>query len=502
MSNNFDSIFLAGQSLRPAPFVSTTYEYNKFNGFIVGGFLIVTLSGTLVDKDINAKIANLNALQSNQDCVSLTIGCADNGGKDFLDGSGRIRSVDINQTEQPYVANYTIVIVIETLNGQPVVEADPDFATSLGLPKNAIPSFVQGYEESITIDGNADVICSRDSVMSISKGYVKASGSINIKVYTNYICGFPSNNPSGNIEAFLQARSSAIISGGGTGNPISSYSSWSKWLDTKSLEIKMDGNVTWTFDLYMTPSSSGTLMAFVDANTTDRLDQKTLVKTRNISGSIKGLSSATIGDHIGHKADTNERMANAEAAFGFLDTYLRNGTWPGSPAVITGIEGTECNEPVCQLIPPVCFQRISHSLTKSVVNGEISFNMEFGDINACQPPEFDLEVTIDDTFPAAIHQEIIIPNRQIKPGQFYPRSIIQVIADQTRSVTITIRGSLIGCDKTKLEKMINCARARLIGIINLNYPDFANWRYKSETETVGSFSYTIRHDRIRCDFIV
>lgn len=500
-SSNFNSIYLAGTSLRPAPFVSTTYEYTKFNGYIVGGFLVVTLSGTLVDKDINTKIADLNSLQANQDCVTLTIGCGDSGGKEFLDGSGRIRSIDINQTEQPYVANYTIVIIIETIGGQPVVKADPNFASSIGLSASQIPDFIQGYDESITIDGNGDTISAYDLSVGFtaSKSYIKASGSINIKVYTNYVCGFPSNNPSDKIEQFLKLRSAAIISGTGFGNPLSKYISWNKWLDTKSLEIRTDGNVNWTFDLYMI-SGGQTPKALIDVTTTDRKDQKSSVRTRNISGSIKGLSSATINDHIGNKVDSNERISNAESAFSLMDNVLKNGIWPDGSLIITGEEGTECIPPPCpEFIPPVCYQRISHTINKSVVSGEISFSMEFGDINACKTQEFDLEITIDNNYPAAIHQEIIIPNRQIKAGQFYPRSIIQIIADSTQTVTITIRASLLGCDKTKLDKMITCARSKLIEIINGYYPDFGNWRYRRETENVGSYSYSITHERYKCD---
>jgi hypothetical protein len=499
--SDFDSIILAGQSLRPAPYVSTSYEYNKFNGYIVGGFLIVTLSGTLVDENIIDKISDLNSLQASQDCVSLTIGCGASGGKDFLDGNGRIRSVDINQTDQPYVANYTIVIAIETIGGQPSVTPDPDFATYLGLGTGQIPNFLQSYDENISIDGNAEIISSHDTGMSISKSYIKASGSINMKVYTNYICGLPSNNPLQTIESFLQLRSGAIINGLGSSNPLGLYSGWTKFLDTKSLEIKMDGNITWSFDLYMS-SSGGAPLAFVDATTTDRKDQKTKVRNRSISGSIKGLSLATIGDHIGHKADSNERIANAQNAFNFLDGYLRNGIWPGTNQEIAGQEGTQCLEPVCpQFIPPICYQRISHTVNKSVVSGEISFNMEFADINACKPQDFGIDITIDENFPAAVHQEIIVPNRQIKPGQLYPRSIIQIIGDSTRSVTITVRASLNGCDKSKLQALVDCARAKLATIINTYYPSFGNWVYRRETETTGSFSYTIVHERFKCDFI-
>lgn len=502
MSSNFDSIKLSGKSLRPAPFVSTTYEYNKFEGYIVGGFLVVTLSGTLVDKNLGSKISELNALQANQDCVNLTIGCADSGGQDFLNGDGRIRSVDIDQGDQPYIANYTIVVAIETMNGAVVVVPDPDFATNLGLAANEIPKFIQSYSESITIDGSADIIGSSDSGMSISKSYIKASGSINMKVYTNYICGLPSYNPNAEIASFLTARYSAIVGGRGSSNPLANFTSWQKWLDTKSLEIQTDGNVTWTFDLYMT-SGGGTPMAFVDVNTTDKLEQKTKMKSRSLSGSIKGLSLATISDHIGHKADSNERIANAQTVFNALDSYLKNGQWPGYNVVLSGEEGGECEPPECpERLNPICYQRISHNITKSVVAGEISFSMEFADINACKPMEFELDITIDETLPSTIIQETLIPNRQIKPNQLYPRSIIHKIAEKTETVTITVRGSLLGCEKEKMVNLINCARKKIQEIITSYYPDAFGWRYKRETENIATYSYTIMNERNKCNYFV
>jgi hypothetical protein len=502
--SKFDSIILNGKSLRPAPFVSTTYEYAKYNNYTIGGLLIVTLSGTLVGEDIIAQITEMNSLQANTDCVSLTIGCADTGGTDFLDGAGRIRSVDVNYDNQPFVASYTMVIEIETIGGQPAVKADDGFATSLGVSPDVVPKFLLDYSENITVDGNADIIGSHDSGMSISKANVKGSGSIRLKVSGRYICGYPSYRPDSDIEKFLKARSQAMINGYGQLNPLVNYRSWNKWLDTKGLEIANNGDVSWRFDLYMIQGGGFTPIALVDASTNDKLDQRTNKRTRSISGSIKGLSLATIGDHIGHKVNTNERLSNADAIFQALDAaYLKYGTWPGANCPILVPE--DCPPPpnVCVTTPlPVCYQRSSHSVTRSVINGEISFNMEFLDIDSCKPNDFTLDITIDESFPAKSINEIIIPNRTLKGYHSYPRSIIQTIYTTPRKATITIRATIIGCDQTRFEDMVLTVCCKLSEIVNSEFPSFAGWFYKDQKENIGTYSYSITHERVKCDIII
>lgn len=509
MTTSFDSITLAGKSLRPAPFVSTTYEYVRSMDYIIGGSLIVTLSGTIVDANIESKIAELNNLQLNNDCVTLIIGCS--GNSDFLDGSGRIRSVDISQGDQPYVANYTIVVAIETIGGSPVIDIDSDFSTAIGVPAEIIPKSLQDYIENITITGSADILSTNDSGMSISKSYLKASGSITLKTFANYLCGRPSGNTTiAEISNFLTSRCTAIIAGVGANNPLINYTSWKKWLDTKTLSVENNSNVVWTFDIYMIDSSAYSPKALIDVNTTDRMDQKTKIKTRNITGSIKGLSLASINDHLAHKANINERITNAETAFNSLSTYLSNGTWPGSSVILTDTRCPDENQNDPTLCPPTasqppqtCYQRISHNITKSVVNGDISFDMEFADISSCKTNnEYELDITIDDTFPANLIQEIIVPNRQIKSGQTFPRSIIQLIGSSSQSVIITIRATLKSCDKTKMPDLIICAKNRLNTILNTFYPTFGGWIYKRQNEVFGTYSFTITHERIKCDYTI
>jgi len=486
---SFDSILLNGRSLRPAPFVSTTYEYTKSGIYTIGGFLIVTLTGTLVGVDIESKISELNSLQGSTDCVNLIIGCS--GQPNFLNGDGRITSIDITQDDEPYVAFYTIVIKIETIGGEPVVKPDPNFARSIGVSTTVIPRFLTEYSENLTIDGDGDIISTYDGGMNISKANMKISGSIVIKANTTYICGMPSYNPINEIEQLLIQRSSSLLNVIGENNPLVLYTSWQKFLDTKSLEIQNNGTVTWQFNCYIL-QGGGTPLAFIDVNTTDKKTQKTDFNTRTISGTINGLSLATISDHLGHKADANERYSNAKTAFTSLENLLTTGQWPGSSAAITGQEGADCDDPsgCLPFIPPKCYQRISHNITSSVVSGQISFDMEFADISACASTEFDIETTIDENLPVNLVQEIVVPSR---PSG---RSIVQKIGGSSYTVNIVVRGSLKGCNEDNLPLLITAVITRMNGIIFTRY---SNFFINKQSTILGKFTYTLTVELIRCD---
>lgn len=485
-SSDFDSIFLNGQSLRPAPFVSTSYEYSKAGEFIIGGFLIVTLSGTLVDKDIKKKIAEINNLQKNLDCINLKIGCS--GGSDFLNGNGRIRSVDINPTDQPYTANYSIQIAIETIDGQPAVKPDPEF-----LRINCITDakFLLEYSETIQIVGEINNLAMVDNSMGVSKSYMKVSGRVSVTSYGRDICGIPSYSGIDSSIKILKERAAALLSlsSCNSAHPLYSYNGWSKWIDSKSLDINTgNGSVTWSFDMYISNGGCAPF-AWVDINTEDKKDQIKGQKFRNISGTIRGLSTAT-SDILDNKSCTESRYVNAQAALTKLQPYLVNGIWPSSDFVdLNGIVG---NCPIlltndCGTGYGFCFQRISSSLNKSPINGEITFNAEFNDINSCDPiGDGSIELNVDESLPVYRAIEIPIP--------YSNKAIVQVVADTPHRVTVTIRGSLKNCDTTKMPSLIECVDRYWLTAIS---PYNGWWQLKNK-RTEGKFTYSKTTEFIKC----
>lgn len=481
--SSFDSVKINGTSLRPAPFVSTQYEYNKSGEYVIGGLLIITLSGTLVDEQIQTKIDTLNDFQKNADCVTVTIGC--NGSTDFLDGSGRIRTITFSPSDQPYVVGYSMIIAIESISGKPAIEVDADFLSDNCL-KNSI-QFLQNYSEKLSFQGDGSVITNVDSNLKVSKSYVKISGEINVSSYGRQVCGVPSYDAKKNSEDILKERAQALLSINACNNTVlQKYSGWQKWLDTKKLTVNLDSSLTWSFDMYLSKGSA-TPYAWIDITNEDKKDQVKLKKNSTISGKIQGLSSATISDYLGNKVNKNERIANAQKAYDTLLNTIQNGTWPLTDVVLVGEEPKSSNANK----PSYCYQRISSSVVKSVVAGEISFTAEFADISTCTPigGVGTVDVTVDETLTANRYIEYISPG--------YQKPIIQNIGSTPQKVNITARGTLNGCDVNEMPQLIKCVDEEFNTAYNNT--TLTPLILLSEKKNIGKFTYTVNKEYLYCD---
>lgn len=489
MSTNFDSIILNGQSLRPAPFVSTNYEYVMSGRYIIGGFLLVNLSGTIVGTDVANQINNISSLQANTNCVDITIGCS--GGSDFLSGSGRIRSINITPSDQPYTASYSMQIAVQTLDdGNPAVQADTEFLDRTCL--NNVASkvcYLQSYNETLSINGEANIIGSVDNTLQVSKSYIKASGKISIVSYMRSVCGVQGYDGLTNSLDVLNERVNSLMDMDicVDDSPLSDFAGWNRWLDTKSLSINYNGGIEWSFDMYLSKGNCKPI-AWIDITTEDKKDQRKQLTTKNINGTIKGLSSATIHDYLGDKVNATERISNAESAFSALETIIKNGSWPSEDVTLSD-PNCNTNNSQCQVQVPMCLQRTSSTIKKSPVTGEISFNAEFSPISACLVNN--IELTVDDFQPVARHAEYIIPGAG-------DAVVIDLNATTPHKISITARGSITNCDKTKLSDLITC----IDNIFNQQLSSIQSggiWIMTKNTKSIGTYSYTLSKEFVECD---
>lgn len=492
----FESIFIDSSALRPAPFVSTSYEYFKSGQYTIGGFLLVTLSGTIIDENINDKIAQILAYQS-KDCVTVKIGCS--GGTQFLDGVGRVRSVDINPSDQPFLCSYTMIIAIETINGNPSVSPDPSFLTNFCISQTDA-EFLLDFSESVNVVGDGTVLSSNGTFggVAISKSYVKATGQISVTNYNRAICGKPDYKGITHSLNILKSRAASLIGLNMCTNdhPLAEFNGWTKWLDSKSLDIDDgQGSVSWNFDIYMTKSSTGTPFAWVDATIDTRKDLVKKTANYTANGTIKGLSLST-GHFLNNKACNNERIGNARKAYNLIERILLTGAWEKDSVELSGtfdltplgctVNGPQCAIPITK---PVCYQRISSSTTLAVVNGEIQFTSEFGDIPACTDRTGIgvLDVTIDRTYPANTVVEHIVPS--------LGRPVMQIIGPTAESATVVVRGTLNGCDVSKMPELINCVDSSFAK----NIAEFNGWLLIKEKKTEGTYSYSKTKEFLRCN---
>lgn len=487
------SVSINGMDLKPAPFVSTSYEYNKSGNYIIGGFLIVNLKGTIVGKnsaELLSQMSAISALQTSAGCVNLVIGCQ--GGADFLEGQGRVRDVSINKGDQPFLLSYTITIAIESIGGSPAVEPDEDFLTRYCLTKEQA-KFILSYEENLSIEGDASVITSNDGGFGVSKSYIKGKGSISVTAYGREICGVPSFDGIKQALDLIRSRANTLMNFqfcDSSGHPLQAYSGFSKWLDSKQLEINDSGNIIWSFDVYLSLDNQ-TPYALVDIDTDDSFNYIDKKQTRTVRGSIKGLSTST-ADFLNNKANQNERISNATRALSVVLPLVISGEWPGQSIELSGEEGV-CKPPDdCEKCendtPKVCYQRISSNISKSIVSGEITFSAEYGDIDNCKPNDKSLiSIDIEENFPSKRYVEFIIPNAG--------KAVIQVFGDTPAKATITVRGDLNLCDEDKINEVIACVDAEF-GKATGKY---RGWIQTAQSVIIETYAYAKKASFIQCD---
>lgn len=479
-------ITLGGIDLRPAPFVSTSYEYERSGSYIIGGKLNVTLNGTIVGEDILSQINEINQLQSNTECMNLKIGC--DGGSDFLTGEGKIVNISINRSDNsPFTATYSITIGLERVNNSPAVEADEEFTKKYNLGN---VKYLKQFSESITVDGDGNILGYYDGGMNISKSYVKATGQISVASSTTAICGEPGFDGLQQSIDILDKRFKQLsnLTFSDSDHILSDYSGWSKWLDSKSVTVDEDGTVSCSFELYMTQGACQPF-ARIDITTDDRITdhQKTKISNRSISGTITGLSGKTT-ELLNNKTNTNERLSNATSAWSILQSFIANGNWPGNSILLSESTEGSCKPPECP--PPEnnsCYQRLSSNITQSPVNGEITFSAEFGPIDQCLTNSSMIETTVVEEFPVVRHREFIVPNLQ--------RSIIQYLGDTPHKAIITANGALKNCNKDKMPELIQC----VIDAFNKASGPFNGWIRTTYATNKTKYSYRISATLIKCD---
>lgn len=486
------SVSINSLQLRPAPSVSTSYEYAKSGDYIIGGFLIVTLSGSIIGQDIVNQISQLNDLQVGSNCVTLVVGCQ--GGSDFLSGSGRVRSVDISRSDQPFISEYSITIAIETIGGKPAVSPDPEF-----LRENCLNNadYILAYSEEISVDGGEQI--GQKAIyngVNFGKSYLKGKGRISITTYGREICGVPSHNGTNMALDIINSRFNAISqnfdSGCSNTGPLKDYGAWEKWIDNKTIDIGLNGSaVTCSFDLYLTKGTCNT-MALVDLTVEQRKDLLTDSKSTTISGTIKGLSKATTSLG-GTKAQGNERGGNAGAAFKALKQAIENTRVADLGNLTPSTSGSCAPTDPCLQKPKLCTQIISVSTITSFISGEITFNMEVGDItddcgngNAAGK-SYNIETSVEETLFTLRHQEVIIPNRGT--------SVIQILGDAPQQATVTTRANLTGCDAAKFPQLKACAQRAFTAATQ----PYNGWLVKAHNTTTGKFSYSESKTYIKCN---
>lgn len=489
IDNNF--IQINNESLRPSPKFSIAYETFKSGEYIIGGILKLTLNGEIYgasSSDLTTKISNIS--QYSGKCQTIYVACEE---ETLVDTTGFVRSVTINPTDQPFVVNYTIEIEISNLsNNKLSVSRDLAF-TNLFFPNtnNAIPLDInlKNYEENLTITGDDSLSNTGFYGGGIyTKAQLKLSGQISIQA-NHHMCE-NNNDIIEHLFNILQLRFQKILALDitiGTSYPsIAAYcnNTYITIHDNKNITInKIDNKVNLQFDMYIIPKLplNAYPKSIVELTIAENTEQATGLSNLTVRGSVKGLSNKTT-DILNNKVLSSEKLSNARNAYAWIVNSIDNRDY-AQFIVLGDYNGA---------IPPadICYNPISSQVTENLNNGEITFDLTYGDLQFCQIGGANIDVNITEDFPTPKYVEHIIP------GRAYP--IVQVgYGVSAMKITLTVSGKLNGCDTSKIHNLVACIDNKLT--TEKNSRGYNGYILQNTTKTFGKYSYKVTESYIGFD---
>lgn len=483
ITNNI--IKLNNQALRPAPKFQIEYETFKSGEYIIGGVMKITLSGELYGSsqlDLDNKAKAISSYSAK--CQSIFISC---GSETLVNGVGYIRSVSITPTDQPFSVNYSIEIEVSDIgSSQMAVKKDSGFEA---LYKLSVPSNINlsKYEESLTINGDENLA---NNIFYVDSTYTQASlklsGTISIQAYHHMCQNFGANDLTNQLYTIVNNRISKILS---LSTDLSlAYPVLSKYAgtgfvavgDTKTLTInKISNQVDIQFDMYIVKGTCHpkTMTTITIAESTD---QSTGLSSFSAKGSIKGLCDRTTSA-LDNKTISTSKFTNATNTYNDIQ-----GKIPGLNYYHYSIIGclTAATAP-----DNICYQRISAQITEDFNNGQIDFDLSYGDTETCELGGSTIDINIQEDWPALKYVEHIIPGRGV--------ALVQIGGSKSPyTVTITGSGKINSCDTSKITDLTNCVNNRFYSVINDR--GYYNGILAKESITTGKYSYKISRVYIEC----
>ena len=476
-----------GSGFSPAPKFTIDTQPHMCGEYIIGGLIIVKISGELFGNnlsDLETKIKDKTDLSG--ECKSFKIKCS--GTNIFNINSALIKDVNITPTDQPFNANYSLSVIIDTIDNKSAIIPDQRF---LDYYKITVPDSINlfSYDESLSISPDSIGQVAITSVGTFRKFNLKANGSVDIQAYGKPCGPTTTDQVLAALYAIIDTRASYFLSNNAilkdTYPFLEQYGGWLTMVDTKSLTIDpLTYKINWTFDLLLYKEEGTTCYskAIVSLNTTDTIDQMTYLSTFNIKGTITGLSDKTTSS-IDNKVLSSEKINNARTAYDLLKTSPNVGDYYRSTISGCGPSGS--------LPPDYCYQITRSSVTESLNTGEITFDLQYADTETCQLGGMTIDVTLSEDRPAYKHIEFIIPGRGT--------SLVQVGFNLTPyKATLTVSGKVNNTCDTSLASgaLRTCVLAKFIEIRDLN--NLGSLLLLKSSQSQGSYSYKATEEYIDC----
>lgn len=479
---------ISGVPLRPAPKFTIDTQPHMCGEYIIGGLIIVKISGELFGdnlSDLQTKIKQKTDLSGT--CKPFNISCGDS--TLFNIASALIKDVNITPTDQPFNANYSFSVIIDTIDSKSAIIPDQRFLDYYNI---TVPDSINlfSYDESLSISPDSIGQVAITSVGTFRKFNLKANGSVDIQAYGKPCDTATTDDVLAALYTIINTRADYFLSNNTailkeTYPFLEDYSGWLTMVDTKSLTIDpLTYKINWTFDLLLYKEVGATCYskAIVSINTTDTIDQMTYLSTFNIKGTITGLSDITVSS-IDNKVLSSEKLNNARTAYNLLKTSPNVGDYYRSTISGCGPSGS--------LPPDFCYQITRSSITESLNTGEITFDLQYADAETCQLGGMTIDVTLSEDQPAYKHVEFIIPGRGT--------SLVQVGFSLTPyKATLTVSGKVNNTCNTDLASgaLKTCVLNKYLEVKALN--NFQNLLALKYSESQGSYSFKVTDERIDC----
>lgn len=517
-----------GQQFIPSPFINIALEKYKMDNIIIGGVMKITLNGVVVDSNFSGVTSELlqilgSNIGGNSDCVNIKVNC----GSTFINGYGRILSVNMSEGQQPTWVNlapYSIEIELYENNGAPVVI--PDSSVNLDATANLMLS---NLEESFTLSitensFNWGVVDGLSSLLvdGVGDRHVAINFSINAAGING--CYDSSSGVLYGLEAaetaiedrisFLQNGDIGVLNAFQPANlltDIDSYMTGDKYLQLRNITVNtMSNSISVEGSLIVRPSGCSWSDVFTTMNVSESVDTDGTDIT--IAGTITGLVNMNYSNIIN---DTSSKTSNCafddkmSAAESFLatinnDLVLKNIASSHSSRTyivddcIINSGSSPCGSISPYSSPDLCdFRIINTNIDRQYADGAINFTFTLSNKNNCSIPgasKVDVEITRD--LPHDNIVEILVP------GRGNAGSIVQnLCCKSTEKMTISLNATLntSTCDFTggNIDSVRQCAIAILEQIKNQGAIDTSCWFVVNDQETTGNNSYRLLQELVK-----
>lgn len=527
--------------LIPSPFLNITLEKYKTNNIIIGGVMRLQLNGTAVGDSFDdvaagggpaTSIKQILDIGKKSDCVDIKIEC----GNTFIDGKGRVISVNANEGKQPTwvnMAGYSIEIEVYENNNEPVVKKDEKSTQQFPGTQNAE---VTNITEQFALSVNEDSV-NWDSILGVNNDNFKNAGNKHVKVtfslsVTGQTGGCHDENSS--IKYGLEAAEQVILSrieqlkkmnlSAVSDKPtqlvtiLDEYAGGRSFLDFRTIDIDtVENSISINGEVIYRPSGCMPSDVFTTVNVEENVDNDG--RTVTISGNAKGIvdidytTAIRSADYFNNCQDQG-RMGGAAS---FMNNFNNEDILKQIAAqhftrqriidsCTTSSENNPCpsGSPYPSSSPSasgdLCDVRlISSQIGRNYGEGQINFSFILSNKNNCSiygAKKVDVEIT--DDLPRDNIVEILVPGRGDK-GVLIQNLCCKSARKRSISINASLTNNLCNykANNDDIKKLKACAESLLKNLEEESDEDVSCWFIVENQESLGNNTYRLSKQYVK-----